>query len=153
MACPRQYMITGFRAWTRDNGAYLFDIQFECGLLRTGPAIQLDGFALDPRGHAVCRRDTQRAANDNNFSRITGQRQGMTQYRTWAARMMAGRQVPLRSGGWGYGERQPMTLCDTAGVTGISFGVGSFGVTGTRVVQAISLYCPGEIVNTEAAHR
>lgn len=36
-------------------------------------------------------------------------------------------QVPLQSGGWGYDEIQPMTLCQTGGVTGVSFGLGGSG--------------------------
>lgn len=153
MVCPRQYAITGFRAWTRDNGRYLFDIQFECGLLRTGPSIQLDGFNAGPYAHAVFPRDMRRAPNDNNFSRMTGQRQGMLPYRTWVPRTIGGAQVPLQSGGFGYDEIQPMTLCEESNVTGISFGLGRFGMTQARVVQAISLYCAGSLIDSHAARR
>lgn len=153
MVCPQRYMITGFRAWTRDNGRYLFDIQFECGLLRTGPSIPLDALNPNLRAHAVFRPGTQQTPNDNNFSRMTGQRQGLLPYRTWTPRDVGGAQVPLQSGGWGYDEIQPMTLCQTGGATGISFGLGRFGLTQTRVVQAISLYCPGELIDTHAARR
>ncbi len=152
MVCPQRYMITGFRAWTRDNGRYLFDIQFECGLLRTGPSIQIGGLERSPLAHAVFPRDTRQNRNDNNFSRATGQKQGLLPYRLWAARMIGGAPVPLQSGGFGYDERQPMTLCDGGGVTGVSFGLGRFGM-GLRVVQAISLYCPGSLVDTHAARR
>lgn len=153
LVCSSQYMVSGFLAYTRDNGKFLHDIQLECGLLLNGPVLSLSGFNEAPFGYPVFQRQAQRTRNDNNFSRITGQRQGIVQYRTWASRLVNGQRTPYMTGS-GYDAIQPMTLCDDGGASGISYGLGLFGMTRTKVVQAVALYCAGSgVTDTHAARK
>ncbi len=150
--CGSAYMVSGFRAFTTQGGAYLRDVRIECARIRSGAIVQMDTNAW-PKTHRVMPWQPDSSdPRDNNFSRQTSQRQGRYPNRRWADRQDGyGRLVPFQL--TGYDDRQPEFFCDESGVTGIAYGLGRWLPDARMVVQAMTMYCVGTVYAGEAPKR